>query len=584
MPYYISTKQTDCADWATVKQETDGTYTTIGCHKNKQDAIDQMIAISLEEDIEPQGEVRAVNLAPPAYMRAAARRGLRLHEEGKSGDGLVPQTVEDARKMAAGTVTEEKWRKIAPWIARHLVDIDAIQGDEITAGLVAHLLWGSDGTKQGARRTMEHAQSVTDQLNNEQRAPAPAKDKIFGSDKNPSGSAEGKENEIKLSEATEASLETKAKDHNERMRSENKPDWTSVRVGSLRAVWRRGAGAFSTSHRPNMSRAGWAMARVNAFLYLSEKGKPQNPNYITDNDLLNSKHPKFSDNKKEEKMYDNMTDEEDNQMHERGALPPSYRLATSDDIPVEGAMCSACCHYENREEPYCHKWDATVAADYYCDAFMPMAMEAEVSMEEEMPDEMNHWVVAEKEDRSIVYSNLEVRASADGKTLTGYAAVFDSPSEPLPWTEYVRRGAFTKTINDGADVRLLIDHEGIPLARTKSGTLTLEEDDYGLRIAAELDDANPDAARVISALRRGDLSQMSFAFQTVKDSWNSDRSTRELKEVRLHDVSVVTYPAYEETLAEVRTRNSTSSVILPTVLPITLRKRQIEIMRQQAVD
>ena len=200
-----------------------------------------------------------------------------------------------------------------------------------------------------------------------------------------------------------------------------------------------------------------------------------------------------------------------------------------------------------------------------------------------MPDEMNHWVVAEKEDRSIVYSNLEVRASADGKTLTGYAAVFDSPSEPLPWTEYVRRGAFTKTINDGADVRLLIDHEGIPLARTKSGTLTLEEDDYGLRIAAELDDANPDAARVISALRRGDLSQMSFAFQTVKDSWNSDRSTRELKEVRLHDVSVVTYPAYEETLAEVRTRNSTASVILPTVLPITLRKRQIEIMRQQAV-
>lgn len=442
MPYYISTKQSDCADWATVKQETDGTYTTIGCHKNKQDAIDQMIAISLEEDIAPQGEVRAVNLAPPEYMRAAARRGLRLHEEGKSGDGLQPQTVEDARKMAAGTVTEEKWRKIAPWIARHLVDIDAIQGDEITAGLVAHLLWGSDGTKEGARKTMEHAQSVIDQLNSERQ------------------------------------------------------------------------------------------------------------------------------------MHD---------VDERGALPPSYRLATSDDIPVAGAMCSACSYYEDGEEPHCMKWDATVAADYYCDAFEPIQEMEELPMEEEMPDEMNHWVVAEKEDRSIVYSNLEVRASADGKTLTGYAAVFDSPSEPLPWTEYVRRGAFTKTINDGADVRLLIDHEGIPLARTKSGTLTLEEDDYGLRIAAELDDANPDAARVISALRRGDLSQMSFAFQTVKDSWNSDRSTRELKEVRLHDVSVVTYPAYEETLAEVRTRNSTASVILPTVLPITLRKRQIEIMRQQAV-
>jgi HK97 family phage prohead protease len=140
----------------------------------------------------------------------------------------------------------------------------------------------------------------------------------------------------------------------------------------------------------------------------------------------------------------------------------------------------------------------------------------------------------------------------DGNTLVGYAAVFDSPSEPLPFKETVMRGAFAKTLKDGADVRLLIDHEGVPLARTKSGTMKLMEDERGLKVEAELDPTNPDAARVLSAMRRGDLSQMSFAFDAVRDSWSANGQERELQEVRLYDVSVVTFPAYEETIAEVR--------------------------------
>ena len=114
------------------------------------------------------------------------------------------------------------------------------------------------------------------------------------------------------------------------------------------------------------------------------------------------------------------------------------------------------------------------------------------------------------------------------------------------------RGAFAKTLKEGADVRLLIDHEGVPLARTKSGTMTLMEDERGLKVEAELDPTNPDAARVLSAMRRGDLSQMSFAFDAVRDSWSANGQERELQEVRLYDVSVVTFPAYEETIAEVR--------------------------------
>jgi hypothetical protein len=179
------------------------------------------------------------------------------------------------------------------------------------------------------------------------------------------------------------------------------------------------------------------------------------------------------------------------------------------------------------------------------------------------------------EQRTIAYSNLEMRAEGDGNTLVGYASVFDSPSEPMPFVEYVRRGAFSKTINDGADVRLLVDHEGVPLARTKSGTLVLEEDERGLRVEADLDPSNPDAAKIISAMKRGDLSQMSFAFRTIKDSYNADRSVRELKEVQLFDVSVVTFPAYEETVAELRSRNE-SVTIAPTSL-LRLRKSQIAV-------
>ena len=109
-------------------------------------------------------EERQVDLKAPAFMRASARRGLALHEQGLSGDGLQPQTVEDARKMAAGDVGEEKWRKIAPWIARHIVDLDAVQGDEVTPGLVSMLLWGGGSTKASALRAQQYAERIVERL------------------------------------------------------------------------------------------------------------------------------------------------------------------------------------------------------------------------------------------------------------------------------------------------------------------------------------------------------------------------------------------------------------------------------------
>ena len=192
--------------------------------------------------------------------------------------------------------------------------------------------------------------------------------------------------------------------------------------------------------------------------------------------------------------------------------------------------------------------------------------------------EICNWIAKPlDEKRTIAYSNLEVRAEGNGNTLVGYAALFDSPSEPMPFIEYVKRGAFSKTLNDGADVRLLINHEGVPLARSKSGTLALEEDERGLRVEADLDPMNPDSARILSAMKRGDISQMSFAFRTIKDSFNADRSVRELREVQLFDVSVVTFPAYEETMAELRSQNI--PVTVASVSTLSLRKNQVALQK-----
>jgi HK97 family phage prohead protease len=255
----------------------------------------------------------------------------------------------------------------------------------------------------------------------------------------------------------------------------------------------------------------------------------------------------------------------------------------------EGMVCANCVFYEGGRG--CELVEGDIAPEGICKLWIisenllpsveqtvPMETDSNSEYSERSMTNTVQWVAKDiDEKRTIAYSNLEVRAENEGKTIVGYAAVWDSPSEYMGFTEFVKRGAFTKTLNDGADVRLLIDHEGVPLARSKSGTLKLSEDDRGLRVEAELDPANPDAARIMSAMKRGDLSQMSFAFRTVKDSWNSDRSVRELREVQLFDVSVVTFPAYEQTVAELRKRNE--PVILAPVSTLSLRKNQVALQK-----
>jgi HK97 family phage prohead protease len=160
-------------------------------------------------------------------------------------------------------------------------------------------------------------------------------------------------------------------------------------------------------------------------------------------------------------------------------------------------------------------------------------------------------------------ANLELRAADDGTYyVAGYATTFDTRYDVAGgpdaggWTERIAAGAFTKSLREKDDVRFLLNHEGLPLARTKSGTMRLEQDDLGLRVEVpNLDPANPDSAALISALKRGDVDQMSFAFRVIRQEWDDDYTQRTITEVETFDVSAVTYPANESTIIGLRTED-----------------------------
>jgi len=144
---------------------------------------------------------------------------------------------------------------------------------------------------------------------------------------------------------------------------------------------------------------------------------------------------------------------------------------------------------------------------------------------------------------------------SDGMKFSGYAAVFNSDSEPLPFIETIMPGAFKRSLKARNEVKLFKNHNmDEVLASTRSKTLRLSEDSKGLLAEATLPDTT--AGRDLAVLmKRGDVHSMSFGFSVPRggDSYSDDGMTRQLKEIRLHEVSIVTgFPAYEATTATVR--------------------------------
>lgn len=304
---------------------------------------------------------RAINQDAPEYMREAAKRGLVYYADGKGGAGLVERTIREARLMADGQVSDDKWIRIAAWIARHLSDLDSPDADPNSegypsAGVVAHLLWGSGANKSDAERTLKFAESVVERIRAEER--------------------------------------------------------------SAKNIHYRSVGLLTRNS--------------------------------------------------------------------------------------EG-----------------------------------QAVETKVERR------VNH----------VEFDVRQLEQTGDKMTFTGYAAVFDSPSEPLPFTEYIRAGAFKRSLKSRNEIKLFMNHNtDVVLGSTRAGTLKLTEDSKGLLAEAELPPTT--AGNDLSILmQRGDVNSMSFGFSVPSggDKWSADGSTRELRQVRLHEVSIVTgFPAYEATSASVR--------------------------------
>lgn len=165
---------------------------------------------------------------------------------------------------------------------------------------------------------------------------------------------------------------------------------------------------------------------------------------------------------------------------------------------------------------------------------------------------------------SLLDLKLEQRADGLLPRIRGHAAVFDTDSEDFGYEgvrviERVAHGTFSKTIQE-ADIRALVNHDpNLVLGRNKAKTLALAEDERGL--AVDIDPPSTQYARDLTiSLERGDVSQMSFQFRTIRDRWEKAKDTttgvitytRTLLEAALRDVSVVTFPAYPDTDASVR--------------------------------
>lgn len=166
----------------------------------------------------------------------------------------------------------------------------------------------------------------------------------------------------------------------------------------------------------------------------------------------------------------------------------------------------------------------------------------------------------------------EVRAVAtdDGSIkIAGYAATFGNEATGLNFREVIAKGAFTRTLKTDQPVFLLINHdmEQLPLASTRSGTLKLAEDEVGLRMEATLDPLNPRAAELASALGRGDVDKMSFAFTVAPGGDTRSEGLRTLTDLDLYEISVVNLPAYDATSVGLRSEDSTND--------LNLRKRKL---------
>ena len=196
-----------------------------------------------------------------------------------------------------------------------------------------------------------------------------------------------------------------------------------------------------------------------------------------------------------------------------------------------------------------------VLTDRAATRFLDFANEVIGRIEEENEGRAKGQALSKMETR-INPAEFEVRETEDGMQFSGYAAVFESDSEPLPFIERIAPGAFKGSLRNRNDIKLLWNHDTASvLGSTRAGTLRVTEDARGLFVEADLPNTSTgrDARELIG---RGDVDSMSFGFTVARngDEWSADGSVRTLTKINLHEVSIVAFPAYTATAGSTTVR------------------------------
>jgi len=447
------------------------------------------------------------------------------------------------------------------WVARHFEDGKQFEGDtepnlSNIGGVVAQMKWGAIGVL-GEQGMKDVILEMTKKL-------------------------EGKKEEKQLNATVMKALENKVEEHNEDVKDLDVAWNPRVTLNKLVKVMERGIGAFKTnpqSVRPNVGSAEqWGYARVNSFLFALKKGRFQGGKH--DTDLLPPNHPVREE--MEEKLIIVM--EKENRelvgtMITDGIEMPLYTtIEEAEEIAKEMGGEG---HHE-------HTLDGVT---YY----MPFNSHEEIkeAMTQDMKimEENDHIEGHDEEDdkpmgyrsnpnkeiRTFNVQDLELRQEGDDNVVVGYGSVFNTLSNELGgFREIIAEGAFDGRLKD--DVRFLINHDGLPLARTTNGTLRLSTDERGLKYEAKV--ANTSLGRdLVELMRNGTINQSSFAFVVEDDSWEmrDGMNVRTINKVsRLYDVSAVTYPAYEEASVALRSMEEWKKTEEEKVMKENLEKEKEE--------
>ena len=232
----------------------------------------------------------------------------------------------------------------------------------------------------------------------------------------------------------------------------------------------------------------------------------------------------------------------------RRASQIASRSNLSDDV-IKRVYSFLSRHAQNADVPYDEGCGGLMYDAWGGKSMLPWAKKKVEQMEEKNESQLSE--LRNKYGENVELRTAEVRAAGDDSlVIEGYAANFEQRTDLGYFKEEIARGAFDDVMED--DVRLLLNHAGAPMARTTNGTLELSIDETGLKYRAALADTQ-DGRDLYKLIKRGDITQSSFAFTIAEQEWSEDRSTRTVtKMARLLDVSPVTYPAYPTTTVAAR--------------------------------